>query len=267
MKNVVHIEGLKQVLHDKKSGAIYEVHVDEVVIPEGSFTAILGPSGCGKTTLLTVLGLLRAATVNSQLKRFEMTFPGDTEPTDLSVIWRKNLRSQANAIRRKHIGFALQSGELLPALTVAENIDIPMQINGFSRNQCRQRRNELIEAFGLFHSRNNKAQSLARSRVNRLSGGEAQRVALARAISHRPSLVFVDEPTASLNREMAHQALTKLRSLCQSDGERCTVLMITHDEELAREFCDHIIRMEPGKDISSNHPFGHVTEFSENSPA
>lgn len=264
MRSIISIEGLKQVLHDPESGAQFVVHVDELEIPAGSFTAILGPSGCGKTTLLTVLGLLRAKTKGSTLDRFEMWFAGESKPTDLQPVWARNLRSTANRIRRRHLGFALQSGELLPALTVAENIETPLRVNGASGRESRRRAAELIEAFDLYRrkgdSASRRAGSLARSRVNRLSGGEYQRVALARAIAHHPSLVFVDEPTASLNREMAHNALVQLRDLRKSDQEQSTVLMITHDEMLATEFCDYIIEMAPHKDI----PAGGVVGFRVN---
>jgi len=255
MRSIINVQGLRQVLRDPESGDEYSVFVDNLEIPAASFTAILGPSGCGKTTLLTVLGLLRAHIKDSALSRFEMWFDGDSKPTDFTPVWRNNLRTKANKIRRRHIGFALQSGELLPALTVAENIEIPLRINGASTRECRARVDELIQAFDLYRQKGSaakaKAGSLARSRVNRLSGGEFQRVALARAIAHHPSLVFVDEPTASLNREMAHNALSQLRNLRQSGREQSTILMITHDRSLATEFCDYIIEMVPHKGTPS----------------
>ena len=270
MKAVIRIEGLKQILHDRESGARYAVHADDLAVPAGSFSAILGPSGCGKTTLLSVLGLLRASTPESELGRFEMWFPGDDEPTDLTEIWKKNLRAQANAIRRKRLGFALQSGELLTALTVAENIETPLRVNGFGHRECKERVSELVQAFDLVRRKGSKPADsknlLLRSRINKLSGGEYQRVALARSIAHRPSIVFVDEPTASLNIEMARQALIQLRTLRQTGNEQSTVLMITHDTELAMEFCDFIIEMAPHKDCPVDRPSGGVVKIVKNKP-
>ena len=104
---------------------------------------------------------------------------------------------------------------------------------------------------------------VAASRINKLSGGEYQRVALARAIAHRPTLVFVDEPTAALNRELARGALEQLRKLQREDGQHGAVVMITHDEDLADEFADMIIRMAPCKD----RPAGEVVEIIHKPPA
>lgn len=267
---VLEIEGLEQRLYDRQRGEEFVVFVRETIaITSGSFVAILGPSGCGKTTLLTVLGLLRAPSHPEKLKRFAIWTHGDEGPVehDLKTAWALRAEGHIERLRRRHLGFALQSGELLNSLTVRENIAAPLRLNGADRARCRRRVSELIAAFGLAderdvgHARTDGLYQgrIALSRVNKLSGGEYQRVALARAIVHRPTLVFVDEPTAALNRELARGALEQLRQL-QADGQHAgATIMITHDEGLADEFADTIIRMAPLKD----RPAGEVVEVIE----
>ena len=151
-------------------------------------------------------------------------------------------RPRIEDIRRRHLGFALQSGELIPELTVRENIALPMRLNGVRRAECRRRVDELLDGFGLL--KGDAGNRVPNSRINKISGGEYQRVALARAIAHKPALVFVDEPTASLNQLTARTALRQLRILQRESGDRTVVVMITHDNTLAFEFSDLIVRME-----------------------
>lgn len=273
---VLEIGGLEQRLRDAERPEEFVVYVRERIrIYAGDFVALLGPSGCGKTTLLTVLGLLRAPTAPATLDCFSIWVgpPGHKVEVDLREYWIRHRQRQIEAIRRRHIGFALQSGELLPALTVAENIAAPLRLNGVPAVECTRRVSELLEAFGLRQrpdappestcehttdampttrntDKNGSAKSiydLANARANRLSGGEYQRVSLARSIAHRPTLVFVDEPTAALNRELARGALVQFQQL-QADGSgRGATIMITHDEELANDFATVVIRMRPIK--------------------
>lgn len=273
---VLEIEGLEQRLYDRQRGEEFVVFVREAItIMRGSFVAILGPSGCGKTTLLTVLGLLRAPSHPEKLQRFAIWTPGEHGPVehDLQAAWRRRREGQIEQLRRRHLGFALQSGELLNSLTVRENISAPLRLNGAGRAACRERVSELIAAFGLGDANQSEPRAdrprrerslfegrIALSRVNKLSGGEYQRVALARAIVHRPTLVFVDEPTAALNRELARGALEQLGRLQRGGQHSGATIMITHDEALAEEFADTIIRMAPLKD----RPAGEVVEVVEN---
>ncbi len=273
---VLEIGGLEQHLKDAERPEEFVVYVRERIrIHSGDFVALLGPSGCGKTTLLTVLGLLRAPTNPQRLDKFSI-WVGPTShkvEIDLRDYWLRRQQHQIETIRRKHIGFALQSGELLPALTVEENIAAPLQLNGIPASQCKARVSELIEAFGLRQRVEDTTESdgvqsraieperiggeargsgrgiydLADARANKLSGGEYQRVSLARSIAHRPTLVFVDEPTAALNRELARGALKQFQQLQAEESGRGATIMITHDEELADEFATVVIRMRPIK--------------------
>ena len=258
---------------------------ERLSIRPGSYVAILGPSGCGKTTLLTVLGLLRRPFDPASIGRFRMTVDnGDGMPAeyDLKELWQRNKQRRIENLRRRHIGFALQSGELLTSLNVRENIAAPLNLNGIFGRPCRDRVDELLKAFGL-EAVNGQADkepvaedrsadlsqsgfdaisTLARARVNKLSGGEYQRVVLARAVAHHPAIVFVDEPTSALNRELARTALRLLREARSERGGREATVMITHDELLATEFADLIVRMAPLKGRTA----GEVVEIVENCP-
>ena len=248
---VLELDGLVQRLHDPQSGAEFVVEVDRrLEVRRGDFVAILGPSGCGKTTLLTVLGLLRKPSNPREIGRFRIRATRGT-PThddgllDLKAAWCRNQHGLIERIRRSHIGFALQSGELLPSLTVAENIAAPMQLNGVGVAERQRRVTDLVDAFGLRRRTGDGHYDLSKKRVNKLSGGEYQRVSLARSIAHRPSIVFVDEPTAALNREMARGALEQFRQLEASGAGGSATIMITHDEELAAEFANVLVLMAP----------------------
>lgn len=272
---LLELAGLEQRLVDAASGETFTVRVDMPLrIACRSSVALLGPSGCGKTTLLTVLGLLRSPSHPETIGQFVMRTPnaaGGWKEHDLRDIWLRRRRGQVEELRRRHLGFALQSGELLPALTVRENIAAPLRLNSVPLGQCRTRVNELLASFGLEDSDGTGAMAssavarkrrLGDQRVNRLSGGEYQRVALARAVAHRPTLLFVDEPTSALNRELAHDALRQLRALQCGPQSHGAFIMITHDESLATTFADVIVRMAPRR----GEAVGEVVEISANTP-
>lgn len=272
---VLRLEGLIHQLSDPARNERYTVHVEQKLeFLSGDFVGLLGPSGCGKTTLLTVLGLLRSPTNLDSLKAFEIFVPstqaeekGAWQKIDLLNAWRRRKYRLIEKMRRQHIGFALQSGELINSLTVQENIGMPMQLNGASEQDIEARVHELMDQFNLTRIRENNSSgqasgqsdasnALAGSRVNRLSGGEYQRVTLARSISHKPSVVFVDEPTSALNRELAHGALSVMRDLQRNRQQAGVTFMITHDQDLAEEFCNVIVKMAPRK----GEPAGEVVE-------
>jgi putative ABC transport system ATP-binding protein len=268
---VLEINGLKHVLRDKQNEQCFTVNVQVPLnFYSGDFIGLLGPSGCGKTTLLSILGLLRKPTNVETLEKFELHVPGlsgtDRTRIDLVDAWRANALQDIESVRRRHMGFALQSGELIKSLTVTENIEVPMLLNGFGGKERAARVAELLSQFSLTRQRDMREQgkisvennSLAKSRINRLSGGEYQRVALARAIAHRPSVVFVDEPTSALNRELANAALETMRLLQRESVSPGITFMITHDEELATRFCNVVVRMAPRK----GEPEGDVIDVS-----
>jgi ABC-type lipoprotein export system ATPase subunit len=234
-QNILEVDGLEHQLFDPESGDTFTVNVDRpLAFNAGSFTTILGPSGCGKTTLLTLLGLLRKPSNPKGIKTFRIA------GNNIAELWQRGKEGKIEQLRRQFIGFALQSGELLPSLTVSENIAVPLRLNGISKQKTKQRVEELLRTFGL--ASEEKKERIANARVNKLSGGEFQRVVLARAIAHSPKIVFVDEPTSALNRELARDALKHLKTV---NTNQSAVVMITHDVELAEEFSDQVIVMEP----------------------
>jgi putative ABC transport system ATP-binding protein len=277
---VLKLAGLRQRLTDKARHDHFTVYVDGLIeLRSRDMIGLLGPSGCGKTTLLTILGLLRAPSSTRDLELFDLHIPSlsDCESDsrwsriDIKALWEKNKVEQIEKLRRNHFGFALQSGELLASLTVNENIAVPLRLNAWSGKKVDARVKELLRQFHLDRSKHGLAVSgnhgsesnigsngicFGNNRVNRLSGGEYQRVVLARAIAHKPAVVFVDEPTSALNRELAHQALTVVCDLQQNQDRPGITFMITHDEHLATEFCNVIVRMAPKR----NEPAGEVVE-------
>ena len=244
---ILEFGGLEHVL-GSMPGSQFRVTVDQDIrLFAKDFCAILGPSGCGKTTLLSILGLLRRPGNLENMKSFRLRLNDNATGeslVDVREMWlRKNGRG-IDALRRSSIGFALQSGELLTSLTVGENITLPMRLVGLHPSVASARLEELM---GRFHLRSQQGGDLTRAKVNSLSGGEYQRVALARAIAHSPRLVFVDEPTAALNREMARGALKEFENLQHTSDTPGVTVMITHDELFAKEFANVIIRMSPVK--------------------
>ena len=275
---VLQVEGLKQQLIDREKNEHFTVYVEKKLdFYSGDFIGLLGPSGCGKTTLLTVLGLLRAPSNFEEMQHFKLYVPsaaGEYELIDLQAAWQNRNRKLIEWLRRRHIGFALQSGELISSLTVRENIGFPLRLNHWPEKKIDQRVSQLLDQFALsrvkesvvtadamtdlsIQSSNGTSgmemaaadsqpeNQLAGSRINRLSGGEYQRVSLARSISHFPSVVFVDEPTSALNRELANGALTVMHNLQQEVEHPGITFMITHDEYLAEKFCNVVVRMAP----------------------
>jgi putative ABC transport system ATP-binding protein len=189
-------------------------------LPSGALTAIMGPSGSGKSTFLHVAaGLDRPDSGSVTL--------GDRELTRLS-------ERQLAILRRQRIGFVFQAFNLMPSLTVAQNIGLPLRLDGrrIRRSQIR----EVADRVGL-------ADRL-RHRPSELSGGQQQRVAIARALVTQPDVVFADEPTGALDTRNGRRVLELLRSLVVADHR--TVVMVTHDPAAAA-YADRVILLADGR--------------------
>lgn len=180
----------------------------DVEVRSGEFVAVTGPSGSGKTTLLHCLSGILTPDEGRVLI-------GDTELADLDDDARAELR-------RDRMGFVFQRLNLLPPLTVAENIQLPLVLRGDGKAEVEQRTRELLELVSM----PGRGDAFPRE----LSGGEAQRVAIARALAAEPEVIWADEPTGQLDRDNALEVVGLLASLVD-DG--ATVVMVTHDEELA----------------------------------
>ena len=185
----------------------------------GNFTAIMGPSGSGKSTLLHVLaGLDRPSSGEVYL--------GDTEITSLND-------RKLTLLRRDQIGFIFQSFNLLPTLTAAENIELPMRIAGRKPDPLWVR--SIVETIGLTER--------LRHKPSELSGGQQQRVAAARALASRPQVVFADEPTGALDSRAGAELLGFLKRAVGDLGQ--TVVMVTHDP-VAASYADRVLFLADG---------------------
>jgi putative ABC transport system ATP-binding protein len=188
-------------------------------IPQGAFVAIVGPSGSGKTTLLGLLAGLDLPT------RGTVTLDG-SDLTRLDEDARARLRGEK-------VGFIFQSFQLIPTLTAAENVQVPLELRGDDDAVGRAR--DLLERVGLGDRRDHFP--------SQLSGGEQQRVAIARAFSNEPRILFADEPTGNLDGGTGARIVALLDQLNRESG--ATVVIVTHDLELAQH-AQRIIRLQDG---------------------
>ncbi|MEV7281276.1 ABC transporter ATP-binding protein [Streptomyces sp. NPDC093111] len=202
---------------DTEVRALDGVSVD---FPAGRFTAIMGPSGSGKSTLMHCAAGLDTLTSGSALI-------GDT---DLSALDDRRL----TLLRRQRIGFVFQAFNLLPTLTVAENITLPLDLAGTTPDRARL--DGLIDAVGL--------RDRLRHRPGELSGGQQQRVAVARAFAGDPDVVFADEPTGNLDSRSGEEVLRLLGDTVRRTGR--TVVMVTHDP-VAAAHADEVVFLADGR--------------------
>jgi putative ABC transport system ATP-binding protein len=189
---------------------------------EGEMHLVVGPSGCGKTTLLSVV----AGTL-------------DWDEGDVSVFGTRLDGMSKGAVtrfRRSNIGFIFQQFNLIPTLTLVENVSVPLLLNGAGRRTAEEKAAQLLKQVGL-EGRENK-------RPTQLSGGQQQRVAIARALVHEPRLLICDEPTSALDSATGHQIMDILSGVARAPG-RC-VIIVTHDPRTYR-YADRITEMEDGR--------------------
>jgi putative ABC transport system ATP-binding protein len=191
-------------------------------VQRGELLAVTGPSGSGKSTILNLCGLIDTPDEG------EVWLDG--RPVDRRDETRRTL------LRRDALGFIFQGFNLVPVMTVAENVDYPLFIAGVSAGERRSRVAAQIAAVGL--------QDHAQHRPDALSGGQRQRVAIARALVKRPRLVIADEPTASLDSQTADQVLDLMRERCRAEG--AAFVIATHDARLTSR-CDRVLALLDGK--------------------
>jgi putative ABC transport system ATP-binding protein len=203
--------------------------IDDVslLIAKRGFTAITGPSGSGKSTLLNLIGIIDRPSTGS-------VFIDGIDTGSLTP-------SASAALRREKIGFVFQSFNLIPVISVAENIEFPLLLQNIGKTERRRRVAEAIENVGL--------SARAGHRPDLLSGGERQRVAVARAIIHRPSLVLADEPTANLDTAAAMHLIELMRNL--NNTLRITFLFSTHDQRLL-DHASRVVRLCDGKIVEDS---------------
>jgi putative ABC transport system ATP-binding protein len=191
-------------------------------IEKGEMVATVGPSGCGKSTLLNIIGGLdRPSEGNVVIDGLELSSLEDDALTRL---------------RREKIGFVFQFFNLLPMLTAAENVALPLHLAGISRKEAKTRASAILGTVGLRDRQDHLPDEL--------SGGEQQRVAMARALVLNPPLILADEPTGNLDSQNGQEVLELFKKLQSQLGT--TVIMVTHDARAAA-FCDRILTMQDGR--------------------
>ncbi len=194
----------------------------DLLVQRGELLALTGPSGSGKSTLLNLCGLIDTP---------------DAGEVMLGGTAVQGLDEQARTLlRRDALGFVFQSFNLVPVMTVAENVDYPLFLAGVPAAERRERVAQQLAAVGL--------QAHAHHRPDALSGGQRQRVAIARALVKRPRLVIADEPTASLDSHTADQVLDLMRARGQAEG--AAFVIATHDSRLTRR-CDRVVALLDGR--------------------
>ena len=194
----------------------------DLVVSAGEFVAIVGPSGSGKSSLLHLIGAMDHPTSG------EVFFHG----LNLS----KLSDGQRTDLRAREVGFVFQTFNLLPTMTVFENVEIAMRLAGKKRAERLERVTELLQFVGLGER--------FRYRPRHLSGGERQRVAIARALANHPSLLLADEPTGNLDTKIGGEILEFFRKVCDKDGQ--TVIMVTHDFRAA-SYADRVLVLRDGR--------------------
>ena len=207
-----------------REGDVDHVVLDGVdaTIGRGERVAILGPSGSGKSTLLNLVSGI-------DLPDRGTVRVGGAELTSLT-------ERDRTLFRREHLGFVFQFFNLLPTLTVLENLLLPLELTGSDGGRGAERARALLDAVGL--------ADRAGAYPDRLSGGEQQRVAVARAIVHRPSVVLADEPTGNLDEDTGARVVALLEELVVRDG--LTLVVVTHSRELAARM-DRVLRVRHGR--------------------
>lgn len=217
---IIELRGIERVfqLGDSEVHALAGLDLD---IERGEYVAVMGPSGSGKSTLLNLLGLLDRPNIGTyRLEERDVTTLSPTE--------------QAR-VRSERIGFVFQSFHLVPRLTAAENIALPMILAGLPARERDARVAEALQNFGLEHR--------ADHRPDQLSGGQRQRVAIARATIMRPAMLLADEPTGNLDRHTGEEVMNLLEGL-NSNG--VTLIVVTHDQALGAR-AHRQLTMEDGK--------------------
>ena len=221
MGNVVEINNLVKTY---ENGHIKALNGIDLTIGEGEFVSIIGPSGSGKSTLLNMLGAL------------DLPDSGSINVAGYDLISNKKL----NEFRAKKIGFIFQLHNLIPNLSVVENIEIPMFTSKLSNSEMRVKALDLLDIVG--------PRDKASQKPSILSGGERQRVAIARALANDPSIILADEPTGSLDSKTSTKILKQLIDLHRS--QNVTLIIVTHDMDVAK-LADRTIEVLDGKLVNA----------------
>jgi putative ABC transport system ATP-binding protein len=223
-------------VHGQGDGAVVALDGISVALSPGSFTAIMGPSGSGKSTFLNVAAGLDRPTSGTVV----------LDDTDLAKLGERRL----TILRRERIGFVFQAFNLMPSLTVAQNIGLPLRLDG--RRVKRSVVRDVAARVGL--------EDRLRHRPSQLSGGQQQRVAIVRALAMRPQLMLLDEVTSALDPELVGEVLNVIRELAEGG---MTMLIATHEMGFAREVASRVCFLDAGLILEEGPPdaiFSHPEE-------
>lgn len=214
----------------EKGGVTFRLEIPELIIYSGEFIGVIGSSGCGKSTFLDILGLILSIDSSEQFR---------LSVKQKNTVFRQEIPSLSDKkladIRREHIGYILQSGGLLPFLSVQENILLSEKLN--NKNITQESFYKLVSLLGIQGQINKKPQYL--------SGGQRQRVAIARALIHNPEIILADEPTASVDKPTAIEIRDQFKKLAKAYGS--SVLMVTHDIEMVENESDRLFTFDVNK--------------------
>jgi putative ABC transport system ATP-binding protein len=215
-------------VHGHGAGEVHALSGVDLAVMPGEFVAVMGPSGSGKSTLLTLAGGLDGATTGQVL----------VEGQELGALSRKNLA----AVRRRSIGYVFQDFNLIPALTAAENVSLPRELDGLSTRKARVEALAALEEIGI--------ADLADRFPDEMSGGQQQRVAIARALIGDRRLVLADEPTGALDSSTGESVLAVLRARCDAGA---AAVMVTHEAGHAG-WADRVVFLRDGKLVDESGP-------------
>ena len=230
---------VNNIIKDYKIGKKQQRALNDITLSfnDSGFVSILGPSGCGKTTLLNIIGGLDKPT------------SGFVKINDKSIEDFKD--RELDAYRNSAVGFIFQDINLINHLNVYQNVEISLLLNGSKRKERKKIIDEALKRVGL--------GSFSKKKPSQLSGGEKQRVAIARAIVNNPKIILADEPTGSLDSKTSIEVMGILKELSND----YLVIMVTHNEELARDYSTRIIRLLDGKVFSDENVVSNEKENSE----
>jgi len=201
----------------------------DLTVKRGEMVAIMGPSGCGKTTLLNCLAGLDSV---------------DQGEVSIEGTLLAHMSDDERTMYRAHrMGFVFQFYNLLPVLTAAENVELPLLVSGVKVGEARRRAMEGLDMVGLI--------DWAKHRPAELSGGQRQRVTIARALLNQPAIIWADEPTGDLDSETADEVMSLMEHLNEENGQ--TFVMVTHAPRVA-DWADRIIRMRDGQIVDYDAP-------------
>lgn len=218
--NIIEIHGLKKSYDKGKTKALDGVNLE---IQEGEFVSIMGPSGSGKSTLLNMIGA------------FDTADEGSISVAGIDLMKTKNL----DQFRSEKIGFVFQLHNLIPNLSVLENVEIPMLRKKISTKDMESRAMELLELMNF-----SDLSEKVKQKPTKLSGGERQRVAIARALVNHPTIILADEPTGALDSRTTQMILDLLKDIHQK--ENVTLVMVTHEQDVGEQ-ADRIVTVLDGK--------------------